>query len=61
MTNELENFYNDNHKRLDESYTEFCFYEGRFESHEDAKKHYNNDRYFWEFVENVMESIRSWG
>jgi hypothetical protein len=61
MTDELERFYSDNQSQLDEAFAEFCFYENRFESRRDSELFFNNDRNFWEFVENNMERIRSWG
>jgi hypothetical protein len=61
MTPELENFYAERQKELDEAFSEFCFYDSRFESRRDAELYFNNERNFWEFVENTMERNRSWG
>lgn len=61
MTDELEKFYNENMVEMNDSFAQFCFYENRFETSRDAELHFNNDRYFWDFVENVMEAKRNWG
>ena len=61
MTDELEKFYQENHSMIDDRFAEFCFYEGRFETLRDADLHYNNERAFWEFVQDTMDSRRNWG
>lgn len=60
MINELEMFYFDNQSEIDDKFASYCFYEGRFEF-QDQNKMYNNENVFWEFVENLMDSKRSWG
>lgn len=50
---EVERYYHDNEKEVDEAFVNYCFYEGNFE-HSDQKRMYHNDRVFWEFVEEHM-------
>jgi hypothetical protein len=51
---DLEKFYYDNQEDLDQQWSDFCFEGGQFEFG-DAKTHFNNDKYFWDFVEEKME------
>jgi hypothetical protein len=53
IDNEVEKFYADHEKEIDEAFSQYCFYEGNFEF-ADQKKMFNDDRVFWEFVENYM-------
>jgi len=50
---EVERYYAENEKMIDEAFSKYCFYDGNFE-HQDQKKMFNDDRVFWEFVEGFM-------
>lgn len=51
-----EQFYNNNEADLDSAWADYCFYDNHF-PYGDASKLFNNEKAFWEFVENEMEKL----
>lgn len=50
-----EGYYGSNQEAVDEAWREFCFEPGRFEYSSEARAHYNNEKYFWDFVVERMD------